>query len=269
MKNPADGEALVGGNMSGAVVRIGDTVRKPSGPQSATVQRLVAHVRAQGVTWAAEPLGIDADGRDVWRFIPGHVEHGVPDWLRNLELLTDVARRLRQWHDATVSFQRSLSDVWWWPGKRPDEVICHVDFAPYNHVFDEGRFVGAIDFDVCYPGPRLWDLAYTAYRYVPLTPQVGDAVADGDDPDRTGLPQKEAAARLDAFLDSYAADGNHRYSREQLLGYVSPRLIAMADWCDVQASASLRMNGVMYRAHAEWIAEGGLGPADVVEVSDL
>ncbi len=32
------------------------------------------------------------------------------------------------------------------------------------------ELVGVIDFDLCAPGARLWDLAYTAYRYVPLMP---------------------------------------------------------------------------------------------------
>ena len=253
-----DTEPLVGGNMSRAVTRVGDTVRKPHLPQSDTVQRLVAHARAHGVTWAAEPLGVDDAGNDVWRFIPGDVDHedpgdGYPD-----DVVADVAARLRQWHDATLTFPRSPSDVWWWPGKFPAEVICHVDFAPYNHVFRGGRFVGAIDFDTCYPGPRLWDLAYTAYRYVPLTP----------DADETTLERR--LARLDAFLAAYSGgDPALTYTPAQLLGYVTPRLIAMADWCDQQDSAARQRDGVMYRSHAAWIAADNLGPADRVVVADL
>jgi aminoglycoside phosphotransferase (APT) family kinase protein len=33
----------------------------------------------------------------------------------------------------------------------------------------DGRPVALIDFDVAHPGPRAWDLAYAAYRFVPLT----------------------------------------------------------------------------------------------------
>jgi Ser/Thr protein kinase RdoA (MazF antagonist) len=47
-------------------------------------------------------------------------------------------------------------------------IIVHNDFAPYNHVFSDGGFVGAIDFDTCYPASREWDLAWTLYRYVYL-----------------------------------------------------------------------------------------------------
>jgi hypothetical protein len=256
-------DVLPGGNMGGAVRR-GDMVAKPRLPQSETVQRLVRHVRAQGVTWAAEPLGTDDNGDSLWRFIPGGVSHDDPNEGYPGVVVEEIARRLREWHDATVTFPRTRKDVWFWPGKLPDEVICHVDFAPYNHVFDNGRFVGAIDFDLCYPGPRLWDLAYTAYRYVPLTP-VG-----GTTPDAAAATRARRLARLDRFLAAYADRTTElRYSPERLLGYVVPRLEAMADWCDEQPSEDRRRDGVMYREHARWIVDGGYGPADAVTVLDL
>jgi hypothetical protein len=43
----------------------------------------------------------------------------------------------------------------------------------------------------------------------------------------------------------------------------APRLIAMAEWCAVQPDPpAIVWNGVMYRAHAEWLAAGGLGAAE-------
>ncbi|HYJ10218.1 MAG TPA: phosphotransferase [Polyangiaceae bacterium] len=261
-------QPLSGGNMTGAV-RVGDTVRKPSQPQSSTIQRLLRHVRDQGVTWVPEPLGADEQGRDVWSFIAGEVVHDHPTWLWSIDILTTVATRLREWHDATATFEHHPDDVWWWPGKLPIEVICHVDFAPYNHVFQNGRFVGAIDFDLCYPGPRLWDLAYTAYRYLPLTPHVDDAVDDASTWDRTHLPPAQIRDRVATFLDAYAGDDTRlRYPASALLGHVPSRLIAMADWCATQPEAELRRNGLMYRAHAQWLAAGARGPADAVPVRD-
>ena len=261
-------QTLSGGNMGGAV-RVGSTVRKPTKPQSATIGRLLTHVRAQGVTWVPEPLGMDEQGRDVWSFIVGEVVHDHPAWLWSTDVLTTIAARLRQWHDATASFERPADDVWWSPGQLPADVICHVDFAPYNHVFRNGKFAEAIDFDICYPGPRLWDLAYTAYRYLPLTPHVSDAVDDGSSWGRTLFSPLEIDARLRTFLDAYAGNnGQLRYPASALLGYVAPRLVAMADWCDRQEDAGLRRNGVMYRAHATWIRGGARGPADPVQVRD-
>jgi aminoglycoside phosphotransferase (APT) family kinase protein len=48
------------------------------------------------------------------------------------------------------------------------EVICHNDVAHYNTVFRAGRPVAFIDWDFAAPGPRAWDLAYAAYRFVPM-----------------------------------------------------------------------------------------------------
>jgi len=254
--------ALAGGNMGGAV-RVGDTVRKPRGPQSDTIQQLAAHVRAQGVTWIPEPLGVDELGRDVWRFIPGEVSHEDPHDDYPDAVVTDVARRLREWHDATTTFPRGAHDTWWWPGKVPDEVICHVDFAPYNHVFRDGHFVGAIDFDICYPGPRLWDLSYTAYRYVPLSPLPSE-------PDAAAALRERRLARLDQFLAAYSGEDNDlRYPASALLGYVVERLIAMVEWCEQQDDADRQRDAIMYREHADFIASGGYGDATPVTVANL
>ncbi|WP_084106415.1 phosphotransferase [Demequina sp. NBRC 110056] len=258
---------LAGGNM-GAVVRIGDRVHRAAGPQAATVHRLLAHVRSQGVTWVPRVHGFDVQGREVLDYIPGDVHHDTPEWMRADANLREVGARLREWHDATTTFERSADDVWWWqPGKQPQEVICHVDFAPYNHVYDGHRWVGAIDFDLAYPGPRVWDLAYTAYRYVPLTPHRADAVADGDGvdgyvADRSDAPHEEQRRRLAVLLDGYGQltiGGEERvYSPAEVLARLPERLVAMADWCDDHIRTDLRRHGVMYRAHAAWIAGGGL-----------
>jgi len=43
---------------------------------------------------------------------------------------------------------------------------------------------------------------------------------------------------------------------------VTPRLIAMAEWCAEQFDRpAIVQNGLMYRAHADWLAAGGLGAA--------
>jgi len=238
---------LPGGNMGGAV-RIGDTVRKPSQPHSATVQRLAAHVRAHGATWVAEPLGTDELGRDVWRFIPGEVSHEDPHEGYPCEVIEDVARRLRQWHDATVTFPPSADDVWSQPPREPAEVICHSDFAPYNHVFVGGHFVGAFDLDLSHFAPRLWDLGYTAYRYIPLTPDADPEVV------------ARRLTRLRAFLAAYAGDDDALlYPASDLLRYTLARLEAMVEWCESQDSPDRRRDAVMYRSHAQWIASGGYG----------
>ncbi|WP_084039103.1 phosphotransferase [Demequina sp. NBRC 110053] len=252
-------EIFTAGNMNAAVVRSGDRVHRTAGPQAPTVHRLLEHVRSQGVTWVPRVHGFDDQGREVLDFIPGDVVHDQPEWLFDEAILLTVARELRRWHDATASFPRSDADVWWWqPGKQPQEVICHVDFAPYNHVFRERAWVSAIDYDLCYPGPRAWDLAYTAYRYVPLSPHRDDAVADGEGADRSRFGHAEQQRRLGLFCDAYGAVEGRATTADAVLARLPERLEAMADWCDQQTDPDRLRDGIMYRAHARWIASGAL-----------
>ncbi|MFD2351725.1 phosphotransferase [Nonomuraea ferruginea] len=74
---------------------------------------------------------------------------------------------LRAYHDATTGFTPPGDAAWYFPPRQPAEVVCHADIAPYNCVFRDGAPVAFIDFDTAHPGPRLWDVAYAAYRFVP------------------------------------------------------------------------------------------------------
>ncbi len=251
-------EVFTGGNMNGPVVRIGARVHRQAGPQALTIHRLLAHVRAQGVAWVPQAHGFDTEGREVLDYIPGDVVHDHPEWLWDERNLAAAASALREWHDATVTFERTPEDVWWQAPLEPQEVICHVDFAPYNHVFRDGRWVGAIDYDLCTPGPRVWDLAYTAYRYVPLTPHTADAVPDGDSWGRSEFPHAEQRRRLALFCAAYGAVDGAPVTPAEVLAAVPARLDAMADWCAIQDSDGLQRNGVMYRAHARWAESGVL-----------
>src|SRR5690348_12849430 len=65
--NVADGveHALAGGNVADAVVRVGDTVRKPAGYWTPSVEGLLAHLEAGGFGGAPRALGRDERGRQV------------------------------------------------------------------------------------------------------------------------------------------------------------------------------------------------------------
>jgi aminoglycoside phosphotransferase (APT) family kinase protein len=250
-----DEEILTGGHVN-AVVRVGDTVRRPAGAWTPTVHRVLHHARERGVIWAPEPHGYDEVGREVLSFISGDVPHEMPEWVWSSLVLTDVARALRQWHDATSQFDL-VGAVWNSDAHEPTEVICHNDFAPYNCVFRDGRFAGAIDFDLCSPGPRLWDIAYTAYRYVPLMPPAHAEVPDGGR-ERSRFGVTEMCARLDTFLAAYAAESVPlRYSHAAVFGMAIQRLHAIADWTTRHVTrtgnTSLGQHAQMYRAHAQWI----------------
>jgi hypothetical protein len=246
---------LSGGNMN-TVVRSGDVVLRKAGPQTPTIHRLLSYVRTRGLLWVPEPLGYDEQGREMLSFIPGDVPHEMPEWVWSDLVLTDVARALREWHDATVGFDHDGA-VWDLPARSPPEVVCHTDFAPYNCVFRAGRFAGAIDFDLSAPGPRVWDLAYTAYRFVPLMP-ARDAPDFEGPGERSPFSPAESRARLEAFLEVYGA-GNPllRYEREVVLCATVERLHAIADWTrrfvERTGNTELAGHADMYEAHAGWL----------------
>jgi aminoglycoside phosphotransferase (APT) family kinase protein len=165
---------------------------------------------------------------------------------------------LRAWHDATVDFAPPDAD-WGLPQSGPREVICHNDFAPYNCIFSNGRLVGAIDFDLCSPGARLWDLAYTAYRFVPLLPEAG--TGDMIPGEKSPFEAPVMAERLELLLATYgAAGGLERYRRSDLIQTTIDRLDAIAAWTEEHVRkhgvAALADHPAMYRAHARWLGTG-------------
>src|SRR5436190_96044 len=112
-----DEEELLHGGFMNLVVRVGDSVRRRASPATRTIQRLLAHARAHGAPWVPEPRGYDELGREVLAFVPGEVPHAMPPWVWDETVLTEVARALRAWHDATASFD-STGAVW---GERAHE----------------------------------------------------------------------------------------------------------------------------------------------------
>ncbi|MEV1000317.1 aminoglycoside phosphotransferase family protein [Nonomuraea sp. NPDC050202] len=215
-------EVLTGGGVN-HVVRAGDTVRRPSGPWTPAVHALLRHLAARGFTGAPRSHGIDERGREILDFVPGRTaDYPLPGWVRTDEALIAVARLLRDYHDATAGL--SHEGTWYFPPVEPAEVICHGDVAPYNCVFRQGRPVAFIDFDTAHPGPRVWDVAYAAYRFVPL-----HHPGDGD-----GIPVAEQARRLRLFADAYELDEAGRQALvetaikrlEHLVGFMRERAAA-------------------------------------------
>ncbi|RSN06671.1 aminoglycoside phosphotransferase [Nonomuraea sp. WAC 01424] len=191
---------LIGGGVN-HVVRAGATVRRPTGPWTPAVHALPGHLAARGFTGAPVGHGIDDRGREVLDFVPGEVPGDPPpSYVRTDETLGAVARLLRAYHDATEDFPLEAATTWYFPPRDPAEVICHGDVAPYNCVFRDGRPVALIDFDTAHPGPRLWDVACAAYRFVPLS----DPRHEGAD------PVGEQARRLRLFADAYGLAAHDR-----------------------------------------------------------
>lgn len=221
------GEELAGGTMS-SVWRVGATVHREAGPWTPQVHRLLAHLHARGVAGVPAPLGMDAAGREILTYLPGDVG-GSPLAAahRHDAVLTQAATRLRAIHDATADVAVDWRAGWRAPAREPVEVICHGDFAPYNCVFVDDALVGVFDFDFAHPGPRVWDIAYAAYRFVPL--------ADPATPEGFGSPAAQAQ-RLRRFCDAYGLS-----DRSNVFTTILARVQSLVDFLlDGQAAGDAR-----------------------------
>jgi hypothetical protein len=204
-------EPLVGGRSTEGVVRIGDSVHRPSGPWSPTVQAFLRHLRTNGFTGAPEPRGFDEKGREVVTFIPGEVlatpqspdEPLVlvpyPEKWRSEEALKAAARSIRSLHDASRGFT-TQNTAWRLCDRamRDGEIICHGDLGPWNTVYVNGLPTAFIDWDSLRPDTPLLDLASAAWHFVPLA----------DEPETTslGFGIIDYGERLRVFLDAYGLE---------------------------------------------------------------
>ena len=112
-------------------------------------------------------------------------------------------------------------------------MICHNDWAPYNALFDGHRPIAMLDWDSAGPGPRVWDVALSAYTWVPLK-------TTGLAPDLVALPAR--ATRLATFCTAYG-DVEPRDALEMLV----EQLPFLADVIQAEADAgdpgSMRLAG--------------------------
>ena len=190
-------ERLVGGNTHAEIIRVGESVRRPTGEWTPGVHALLAHLERSGFEAAPKVLGLDDQGREVLTYIRGAVVW--PDHRRLVEsdeALTEVAATIRAFHDAIASFADPEAYAWSDRGadpRGPFEILCHNDLAPWNLVRreDDGGWV-FIDWDLAAPGRRSWDLALAVLSLVPLMP------------DRA-LSDERAMERIRVFRDGYGA----------------------------------------------------------------
>jgi hypothetical protein len=200
MTDPPE-QVLLGGNVSEVVVLVGETVRKPAGPQTPAVEALLSYLTAAGFSGAPQTLGRDERGRHVLEYIPGALAFQMAPM--DADGLHKVGRLIREFHDVAAGFAASPGMHWdvVIPPDRPD-LICHHDLAPWNLVCDGDRWV-FIDWDGAGPGSRLWDLAWSATGFVPLEPG-GDPASD--------------APRLRALVDGYGLTAQQRRELPPLIG---------------------------------------------------
>jgi hypothetical protein len=193
---------------AGLVTRIGDTVRRPQGPTSRASRAVLEHLERVGFDGAPRFLGIDHQGREVLKFIPGEAAtEPYEGWALTDEALVSVAELLRRYHEAVASFDPAGHA---WPEFVPPEfrggVISHDDPNVDNVIFCGDRAVALIDFDLASPGSEVWDVACAARLWAPLRDE-----RDTPDPVRG-----RTVDRLRLFVDAYGLSRRDRVVRDAL-----------------------------------------------------
>jgi aminoglycoside phosphotransferase (APT) family kinase protein len=169
------------------------------------VHALLARLDSVGFAKAPRPLGLDDQGREVLTFLEGDTVGSSkpwPGWVHAEQTLDQVAQWLRSYHDAVAGFVPPAGAVWragdrWSPGL----IVGHNDAAPYNAAWHDDTLVGFFDWDFAAPVTAAWDLAFTAFSWVPL--HARHVVAAEGFTDFAARPR-----RLRRFLDVYGWSGN-------------------------------------------------------------
>jgi len=204
----------------GPVVRVGKTVRRAVGPWTPAVQALLRYLEAAGFDGAPHVLGVDERGREVLSFIEGDDGHRLGRTrpaVHDDQALAAAARLIWRYHEAVRGFVPPLGATWRFMAGAPREgIICHNDLGPVNTVYREDRPVAFIDWEFAAPAPPAWDLAYAAWRFVPLYPD--------EDCTRMGYPLVPRGPRLRLFCDAYGLE-----ERGDFLDLVLARQQALMD----------------------------------------
>jgi len=156
---------LAGGRTTSGVMRSGDIVLRPCGPNSVFVHAVLDHLQKAAPGLSPAFLGIDPCGREMIGFLPGHVPTDLGSF--SDEQCEAAARLIRRLHDALAGL----------PGLSANQTVCHNDLSPCNFVFcDQTRLPYAmIDFDAASPGNPLDDLAYAMWMWLDIGSDEQDA----------------------------------------------------------------------------------------------
>lgn len=208
-------EPLSGGNTT-IVVRIGDTVRRPVGPWTPAVHDLLKHLTSVGFSGSPRVLGIDEADREILEFVAGDVgtlsaTQPLPAWFRAPESCWSIGRWIRDFQAAQASFVVDPTKPWRRAGGTsllPDQVIVHHDVSPYNTVRRHDDSLVVLDWDFARPGDPIEDLAWAAWRWVPLMAGRRWHSAYGIRADEDVWQRQER--NLAALLDGYGPSKRQR-----------------------------------------------------------
>src|ERR1700761_5106192 len=130
-------EIKLDNNEKRPIVRIGDTVHRPTGWWPPAVHELLKYLESTGFKYSPRVLGFDEQGREILSYIDG--ESGADSWVKIIsdEGLRKFAKLLHDYHEAIAGFKPADNSEWAYSTGSPKggEIMCHGDFGPWNIVW--------------------------------------------------------------------------------------------------------------------------------------
>lgn len=237
-------EEVLAGNDTHPVVRIGDTVHRPTSWWTPAVHELLKYLESINFKYSPRVLGFDDQGREILTFMDG--ESGKEGWFKihSDQGLRNYAKFLREYHQAVAGYKPAADSVWAYAegGLKPGEIICHGDFGPWNITWDGETPVGIIDWDLVFPTKPSYDIMYALEWSAPFH---DDKMAlewhhFKEIPDRK--------RRIDVFLEAYGT------SRQEIGDVVSG--VAAMQRTGANHEKLLAERGL--QPQVDWVANGDL-----------
>lgn len=177
---------------------------------SDTIHRFLKHLETKNIDFVPKFIKIE-NNKAVYSFVEGNTIEDYPH-ITNLEdkikIIEQIAKMLKIFHDASLDFKIEKDDQWFleYRGNLFKEVICHNDIASYNVTFKNNLPVGLIDFDTICLAPRVYDIAYALYRFVPLSNEIYDPILKSYRQYDKTIDSKQRKVLVEHFLKVYPID---------------------------------------------------------------
>jgi Phosphotransferase enzyme family len=210
---------LAGGDVN-LVVRVGDTVRRPAGPEG--VRALLRWYEQVGFDGAPRFLGLDEQSREVLSFVEGEPAFApVP---AGDSVVVAIGQLLRRAHDAQAGFAPPADAGWQRQSADPGagEVIGHCDLFWTNVIFRDGLPTALIDWELARPTTRVLEVALAATYWAGV--RIDEQLLEW------GLPLDRRGERLRLLCDAYGLDRPGRSSLLDELGEYRRGRIARGEW---------------------------------------
>lgn len=152
------------------IVRIGNTVHRPTAWWTPAVHDVLRHLESVGFAYSPRVLGIDDQSREILSFFEG--ESGREGWFKihSDKGLQNYAKLLRKYHDAIAGYKPAADTKWAYAngGLKSDQIVCHGDFGPWNIVWQGDEPVGIVDWDLVFPAIPRYDFLYALEYAAPF-----------------------------------------------------------------------------------------------------